>query len=115
VKLKSTLYSLLFLLFLTSCDEDGLVNPFKKYYAVSGVYFEGSNQKPVPFADLILYSENLGSGSGKPKEVDYVTTDENGYFEFKYPKRKTWSNMYIQKDPTGNPINFLAKKLSANT
>ena len=97
-----------------SCDEDGLVNPFKKYYTISGVYFEGSNQKPIPFADLILFSENLSSGSGKPKEIEMVTTDVNGYFEFKYPQKDKWSNLYIQKSPSGNPTNFLAKTLLKN-
>lgn len=100
-----------FVLVLYACRDSNFNNPFKNQYKVSGTFFEGSNLKPVAFADIILFSENLSSGSGKPKEIAYTTTDVNGYFEFSYNQKKNLSDLFIQKDPTGNPVSFLAKTL----
>lgn len=107
---KGVILGILLLTFL-GCKKGNFQNPLKKHYEISGTFYCDYNLKPVAFANLELYSENLSSGSGEPKLIQKTTTDINGIFSFNYPKKKDESTLFIRKAIGGNPSNFLAKPL----
>ena len=98
--------SFLLVFIVYGCKKIDFKNPLNKNYTVSGSVYYDEHLVPIAGVDLILYTKNLNSGSGKSKVVDFATTNVLGQYVFDYNRDKNLSDMFIVQDFKSNPVNF---------